>query len=87
MRAPVGNRYSQSRQPMAKPIGNPMRGVYTCPELRPNADRPAAANAFELPSRMNNRLHYRDGRVTDLQGNPITIPTNAAQRGKGPRHG
>ncbi len=44
---------------------------YRCPELRPFDGRPGAMQAFDLPSRMNNRLHYRDGRVTDLQGKPL----------------
>ncbi|ABM32189.1 hypothetical protein QRO08_16780 [Paracidovorax citrulli] len=44
---------------------------YPCPELRPFDGRPGAMQAFDLPSRMNNRLHYRDGRVTDLQGKPL----------------
>jgi len=30
-----------------------------------------ARNALEIPSRHGNRLTYRDGRVTDLDGNPI----------------
>lgn len=44
---------------------------YRCPELRPFDGRPGAMQAFDLPSRMNNRLHHRDGHVTDLQGNPL----------------
>lgn len=34
--------------------------------------RPGAGDALRLPSRRGDRLHYRDGRVTDLAGNPIT---------------
>lgn len=30
-----------------------------------------ARNALEIPSRHGNRLTYRDGRVTDLDGNPL----------------
>lgn len=29
--------------------------------------RPGAMDAFALPSRMGNRLHYRDGRVMEIQ--------------------
>lgn len=36
---------------------------YSCPELRSFPTRPGAMDAFSLPSRMGNRLHYRDGRV------------------------
>lgn len=40
--------------------------------------RPGAGAAAGVPSRMGNRLHHRDGRVTDLAGNPITAPEGAA---------
>lgn len=54
------------------PISNSTStGTYAGAELHTYA-RPGAADALALPSRMNNRLHYRDGRVTDMQGNPIT---------------
>jgi hypothetical protein len=33
--------------------------------------RPGADDALQQPSRMGNRLHYRDGRVTDLTGLPV----------------
>lgn len=38
-------------------------GLYTGTELAPYAGRPGAMDACALPSRMGNRLHYRDGRV------------------------
>jgi hypothetical protein len=41
-------------------------------ELRHSA-RPGAMDAFSFPSRFGNLLHYRDGRVTDLAGNPVTL--------------
>lgn len=44
---------------------------YSAPELESYAGRPGAMRAFDLPSRINNRLYFRDGRVTDLQGQPI----------------
>lgn len=36
--------------------------------------RPGSMDAFAFPSRMGNTLRYRDGRVTDLDGNPIPNP-------------
>ena len=33
--------------------------------------RTGAQDALAHPSRIGDRLHYRDGRVTDLRGNPI----------------
>lgn len=47
------------------------RDVYDGAELRPFEGRPGAADALTIPSRVNNRLHYRDGRVTDMQGSPV----------------
>ena len=38
--------------------------AYTRPELRTHT-RPGSMAAFDLPSRMGDRLHYRDGRVVD----------------------
>lgn len=32
-------------------------------DLRPRALRPGSEQALAIPSRMGNRLHYRDGRV------------------------
>ena len=42
------------------------RGTYSGAEMRPFAGRPGAMDAFALPSRMGQRLHYRDGRVETL---------------------
>lgn len=62
------------RQHSDMPICNSTSsGTYVGAELTSYA-RPGAADAMALPSRMNDRLHYRDGRVTDMQGNPITQP-------------
>lgn len=41
----------------------PSEGNYQGTELEPYAGRPGAMDACALPSRMGNRLHYRDGRV------------------------
>lgn len=43
---------------------------YDGAELRAHV-RPGAMDAMALPSRVHDRLHYRDGRVTDMRGNPI----------------
>lgn len=39
------------------------RGTYNGAELRPYQGRPNANDALALPSRIANRLFYRDGRV------------------------
>lgn len=47
--------------------------------LRPTRPGSDIANAW--PSRTGNRLRYRDGRITDLQGNPIVeTPAPAPHR-------
>lgn len=38
---------------------------------RPQPIRPGADNGLGLPSRMGDRLHYRNGLVTDLDGNVL----------------
>jgi len=45
--------------------------LYRASEYQPST-RPGAMDAFALPSRMGDSLHYRDGRVTDMAGNPVT---------------
>lgn len=53
----------------AKPI-NPImqRDSYNCPELRPYQGRPGAMDAFNLPSLINGRRVWRDGRVEEVEG-------------------
>lgn len=58
-----------ARQNMPKPSVR----AYHSDELAPSL-RPRAMDAFECPSRVGDTLRYRDGRVTDLAGNPITNP-------------
>lgn len=54
---------------IAKPY-TPPPGDYQGAELRPIQGIPAQRmNAFALPSRMNDRLHYPDGRVLPFPGN------------------
>ncbi|QHI99338.1 hypothetical protein GT347_15955 [Xylophilus rhododendri] len=43
-----------------------------CPELSGRHHRSGSDAQHEIPSRIGNTLRYRDGRITDLQGNPIT---------------
>lgn len=38
-------------------------GTYDGAELRKSVERPGADDHLKYPSRQNNRLHYRDGRV------------------------
>lgn len=65
-------RYTTARVPYARATGIDRTGssAYTCPELS-ICHRPGALASQQLPSRMGNRLHHRDGRVTDLAGNPL----------------
>ena len=55
---------------------SPVRGLASAADLAPPALRPGAENFLTCPSRIGQRLYYRDGRVTDLQGN--TIETQGA---------
>lgn len=41
--------------------------TYRGDELRPYQGRPGAMRAFELPSRMGERLYYRCGRVEKVE--------------------
>lgn len=60
-----------AHRPAYTPIRNStMRGApYTCPELARHPRDPG--RAATLPSRVGNRLHHPDGRVTELAGNPL----------------
>lgn len=68
-----------ARRPTTRPAITPSatvtnatsRGAYAGLELKPYAGRPRAMDAQRHPTRIGNRLHYRDGMVTDLAGNPI----------------
>ena len=42
-------------------------GVYDGAELRPYAGRPGAMRAFDLPSRIEVRRFYRDGRIEEIE--------------------
>ncbi len=63
----AATRFSGPKRICAASTPNGYRGLETsAPALRPGAN-----DAGNLPSRMHDRLHHRDGRVTDLQGNPL----------------
>jgi hypothetical protein len=47
------------------------RRAASAADLAPPALRPGSEDFLARPSRIGQRLHHRDGRVTDLQGNPI----------------
>ena len=50
----------------ARPLQEVMqRGSYQCPELRPYEGRPNAMDAYNLPSLINGRRVWRDGRVEE----------------------
>lgn len=44
-------------------------------DLAPPPPRLGSEDALRCPSRIGNQLVYRDGRITDLAGNPITTRT------------
>ena len=50
---------------------SPVRSLASAADLAPPALRPGSDDFLTCPSRIGQRLHHRDGRVTDLQGNPI----------------
>ena len=50
---------------------SPIRSIASAADLAPPALRPGSEDFLTCPSRIGQRLHHRDGRVTDLQGNPI----------------
>ena len=50
---------------------SPVRRASSAADLAPSALRPGATDALACPSRIGSRLHYRDGRTTNLQGDPL----------------
>lgn len=59
----------------AKPF-RPSVNHYQGAELTSSA-RPGSMDALAHPSRFGNTLHFRDGRITDLAGNPIPTSQGA----------
>ena len=55
----------------------PARQLYTGAELAPYSGRPGAMDAFALPSRMQNTLHWRDGRTAPHTASSA-LPANPA---------
>lgn len=50
----------------ARPLQEVMqRGSYHCPELRPNDGRPNSMDAYNLPSLINGKRVWRDGRTEE----------------------
>ena len=53
-------------------IGNATtKSTYNGAEVCMPALRTGADDALQVPSRINDRLYFRDGRVTDLHGQPL----------------
>ncbi len=44
---------------------------FTARHIDPPPLRPGSEDALKHPSRTGERLHHRDGRMTDLNGNPL----------------
>lgn len=63
--------------PAGTPFAHPHAQPYTCPELRPNTNRPGSMVAHALASRMNNTLHWPGGTTTDLNSKPTTPATTS----------
>lgn len=47
------------------------RNKASAADLAPQPPRPGSLQGLASPSRIGKRLHHRDGRVTDLNGNPL----------------
>lgn len=52
-------------------MGSQSARAASAADLEPPPPRPRSLDHSQCPSRMGNELHYPDGRVTDLDGNPI----------------
>ena len=51
---------------------SPLRSMASRADLAPPAERPGQDAALHRPSKYGNRLHWRDGRITDLHGQLLT---------------
>lgn len=51
--------------------GSATRRAASHADLAPPALRPGATDFLACPSRVGNRLHHRDGLVTNLHGDPL----------------
>lgn len=52
----------------------PVERTFTAMYIDPAPLRPHAHDALRCPSRVGDRLHHRDGTVTDLADQPIKPP-------------
>ena len=60
----AGTAPTRAKPPKDTPVTNSgQRENYTGAELAPYRGRPGAMDAYHLPSRMQNTLHWRDGRT------------------------
>jgi hypothetical protein len=53
---------------------SPVRGVASPADLRTAPMRPGSDKHECHPSRIGDRYHYRDGRVTELDGTEVALP-------------
>ena len=51
---------------IAPGCGNP-----SAADLAPPPPRPGSLHGLDCPSRIGHRLHWRGGRVTDIDGKPL----------------
>lgn len=56
--------------------GGQRRHAASAADLAPPAMRPGSEACLALPSRIGNALHYRDGRVTSMDGTELQPPRN-----------
>lgn len=65
-------RFKKPSGSVATRIGNATtQATYNGAEVCMPALRAGADDALQVPSRVGDRLHFRDGRVTDLHGQPV----------------
>jgi len=50
---------------------SPSARAASAADLAPPPPRPGSLTALDCPSRIGDQLHYRNGRITDLAGNPV----------------
>lgn len=55
------------------------RAAASAADLAPPAMRPGSEACLALPSRIGNELHYRDGRVTSMDGTELQPPRNTTR--------
>lgn len=69
------NRLQPERFGFGVPSAHLSSNAYTCPELQRNPGiAPERFAAYALPSRVGNRLHWPDGRVTPVEDRAAGLP-------------